>query len=55
MGRIAAAGGDSRQRRGDITRARGDLPKRLNRTRSRSSLRGGIYWKPRVIRGAHQS
>jgi len=52
MGRIADAWGDSRQKRGNSAEKHGGLPEKLDRTRSRSSLRGGIHWKPRVIRGA---
>ena len=42
MGRIAAARGDSRQKRDGTAEEGGDLPKELNQIRSRSSLRGGI-------------
>ena len=52
MGRIADARGDSRQKRCNTAAKCGDWPKKLNRTRSRSSLRAGIHLKPRVTRGA---
>lgn len=52
MDRIAGARGDSKQKTRQHRRESGALPKQLNRVRSRSSLRGGIHRKPRVIRDA---
>jgi hypothetical protein len=43
MGQIAAARGDSEQKQGSAAEKSGGLPKKLNRVRSRSSLRGGIH------------
>ena len=52
IGPIAVARGDSRQERGDTAGKGGAWPEKLNPIRSRSSLLGGIYRKPRVIRDA---
>jgi hypothetical protein len=43
MGWIAVAQGDSKPKQGNIAEKIGDLPKQLNRVRSRSSLCGGIH------------
>jgi hypothetical protein len=43
VGQIADAWGDSRQKRGNSAEKHGGLPEKVDRTRSRSSLRAGIH------------